>query len=325
MKDSIITKENEYTVGNQNPGSLSNPDTANSVDQKTEVGIVDDDQLKNVQEVEQSKEHALGRLKETNLDYRITAEEHEPESYNQSQNFLLNFDIRKNGQLDSTHTLISSDSFGQSTETGTIKNDKGLTNVMNVIFDMDGSDEQQEVPPQEAKVIMIPEEAEAVSYSESQDSQSKHDMDIYELERTRDFSSSFDNFGQLNAVGVSDDVEPRNHLEIETSTSHDLQLQETNFEQSQPQIMLPVLPDTLISDVVVDYNLEFTGEIDLPVSVEQQDVPPEEGNLDSLPLAGSNVMNVIVVAAECTPWSKTGIYIHFNFETNLFDNSSPQH
>ncbi|KAG6495133.1 hypothetical protein ZIOFF_042924 [Zingiber officinale] len=663
MKD-IITKENESTVGNQNPGSLSNPDTANSVAQKTEVGVVDDDQLKNAQEVEQSKEHALGLLKETNLDYRITAEEHELESYNQSQNFLLNFDTGKNGQLDSTHSLTSSDSFGQSTETVTINNDKGLTNsleddhlaqlkqkslepytleeeldshdqskfipflvmgdtrelsrksaswtssdnyalsthadvddgeklmkgleaekstaevvgeqkqrnveqfiiseknepvsynqsqdsmpkhdmdidgglekphdflfssesfaqsteasidddliqmkqadyqqsqyqttlpfpsdmsssdvidenvhitakfnihdsdkqqqvlpevgnlshpplagtsVANVIFppeqhitteqdepvsynqgqdsltklgmdneetettydllsysssaqsskagvgdhdeltndfvigkfmedahgqlnqtdhlqsqphimlpvlpgmhnsvlmidnnldtktNMDGSDGQQEVPSEEGNIssspltsssvmdivglpeqYMIPEEAAAVSYSESQDSQSKLDTDIYELERSHDFSSSFDNFVQSNEVGVSDDDEPRNHLEIENSTSHDLQqLQETNVEQSQPQIILPALPDPFISDAVVDYNLEFTGETDLPISDEQQDVPPEEGNLDSLPLAGPNVMNVIVVAAECTPWSKTGIYIHFNFETNL--------
>lgn len=33
---------------------------------------------------------------------------------------------------------------------------------------------------------------------------------------------------------------------------------------------------------------------------------PEEGTKDSPPLAGANVMNVILVAAECAPWSKTG-------------------
>ncbi|MCL7048039.1 hypothetical protein MKW94_017908 [Papaver nudicaule] len=33
---------------------------------------------------------------------------------------------------------------------------------------------------------------------------------------------------------------------------------------------------------------------------------PEEENIGSPPLAGVNVMNIILVAAECTPWSKTG-------------------
>ncbi|URD72103.1 Starch synthase [Musa troglodytarum] len=39
---------------------------------------------------------------------------------------------------------------------------------------------------------------------------------------------------------------------------------------------------------------------------EQQDESPKEGILDSSPVANPNAMNVIVVAAECAPWSKTG-------------------
>lgn len=36
------------------------------------------------------------------------------------------------------------------------------------------------------------------------------------------------------------------------------------------------------------------------------DVALEEDNKPSLPLAGVNVMNILFVAAECGPWSKTG-------------------
>ncbi|KAL0909223.1 hypothetical protein M5K25_020070 [Dendrobium thyrsiflorum] len=36
------------------------------------------------------------------------------------------------------------------------------------------------------------------------------------------------------------------------------------------------------------------------------DGAPEEDNKPSLPLAGVNVMNILFVAAECAPWSKTG-------------------
>lgn len=39
---------------------------------------------------------------------------------------------------------------------------------------------------------------------------------------------------------------------------------------------------------------------------------PEEMELKSPPLAGDNVMNVIMVAAECAPWSKTGILDPYN-------------
>ncbi|WOL17136.1 granule-bound starch synthase 2, chloroplastic/amyloplastic [Canna indica] len=38
----------------------------------------------------------------------------------------------------------------------------------------------------------------------------------------------------------------------------------------------------------------------------EADKEPEEDDVDVPPLAGVNVMNVIIVAAECSPWSKTG-------------------
>ncbi|KAL9998473.1 Granule-bound starch synthase 2, chloroplastic/amyloplastic [Helianthus debilis subsp. tardiflorus] len=49
--------------------------------------------------------------------------------------------------------------------------------------------------------------------------------------------------------------------------------------------------------------LEDTGESIL----DESDVPSsDDGDVEPPPLAGPNVMNVILVAAECAPWSKTG-------------------
>ncbi|KAG6484524.1 hypothetical protein ZIOFF_053043 [Zingiber officinale] len=61
------------------------------------------------------------------------------------------------------------------------------------------------------------------------------------------------------------------------------------------------------SYVKKDENLGIYADAYMQTSNNQQEVPPEEGNLNSPPLAGPNVMNVILVAAECAPWSKTGM------------------
>lgn len=61
------------------------------------------------------------------------------------------------------------------------------------------------------------------------------------------------------------------------------------------------------SYVKKDENLGIYAEAYVQTSSNQQEVPPEEGNLNSPPLAGPNVMNIILVAAECAPWSKTGM------------------
>ncbi|CAL9072789.1 unnamed protein product [Musa textilis] len=55
-----------------------------------------------------------------------------------------------------------------------------------------------------------------------------------------------------------------------------------------------------------DENLEVSAVTIVQALDEQQDESPKEGILDSSPVANPNAMNVIVVAAECAPWSKTG-------------------
>jgi hypothetical protein len=46
---------------------------------------------------------------------------------------------------------------------------------------------------------------------------------------------------------------------------------------------------------------------------QEQVVDLEERNQQRPPLAGENVMNVIIVSAECAPWSKTGSFFLSNF------------
>lgn len=50
---------------------------------------------------------------------------------------------------------------------------------------------------------------------------------------------------------------------------------------------------------------EISEEITESILDEEADVPASD-DVESPPLAGPNVMNVILVAAECAPWSKTG-------------------
>ena len=102
--------------------------------------------------------------------------------------------------------------------------------------------------------------------------------------------------------------EPINGLEVEQSMADALGLlREANVEQSQPHVTLPVLPDTSNSYVMEDENLEVSAVTNIQALDEQQEESPKERILDS---SNPNAMNVIVVAAECAPWSKTGTHIH---------------
>lgn len=58
-----------------------------------------------------------------------------------------------------------------------------------------------------------------------------------------------------------------------------------------------------------DETLKDLVEADVDVVDGEHEITPEQEKEESLPLAGVNVMNVIIVAAECAPWSKTGFYI----------------
>nr|XP_029119566.1 granule-bound starch synthase 2, chloroplastic/amyloplastic isoform X2 [Elaeis guineensis] len=134
-----------------------------------------------------------------------------------------------------------------------------------------------------------------------------------ELHRTYNTGSSSDRFTQSAEVGRSEsqpttpseesfyeEEEPKDSLEVRGL------LREGNLETPQSEIMAPVLPEASESYNVKDKKHEDVAEANVDVLSEEQEVAPEKEYLDSPPLAGANVMNVIVVAAECAPWSKTG-------------------
>lgn len=78
------------------------------------------------------------------------------------------------------------------------------------------------------------------------------------------------------------------------------------------QQRVQLLTYQLIADCLVHQAEWPTLPIGLPVQQQPQEThqpepaPPAQNNP---PLAGENVMNVIMVGAECAPWSKTGVLL----------------
>ncbi|WOK95615.1 soluble starch synthase 2-2, chloroplastic/amyloplastic-like [Canna indica] len=180
----------------------------------------------------------------------------------------------------------------------------------------------------------VTKEEEPVSYNQNSGSFSSLDIGKdEEHDRANNSWTSSDMYAQSPTESgvVHDYKESINGLEVEQSVANALGLsREANFEQSQPPTVLPqlqplpvishyqpfpvhtepqslpVLPEDSGSYVMKDENLEIPAEAYVIAPNEHQEAPPHEGILDSPRLAGPNVMNVIVVAAECAPWSKTG-------------------
>lgn len=110
-------------------------------------------------------------------------------------------------------------------------------------------------------------------------------------------------------IPPSDEVgqEPEQHLAPEKASSNIGPSKQLKTTDHKP-LKSDVLPSYLSSSsdtarLAVEENenlteagLEEVGEVDGP-AIEDEKPPP---------LAGANVMNVILVAAECAPWSKTG-------------------
>ncbi|CAL9095999.1 unnamed protein product [Musa acuminata var. zebrina] len=155
----------------------------------------------------------------------------------------------------------------------------------------------------------VTKEEETVSYNQNYSSFSNMDIDNDEdFDRTNNPWSYSDNYAQTTEADVLDyGEETIDGIEVEQSVAETLGLlREADLEPSQPQDMPPVIFEESEYYTMNDEILEVSAEEGMQGSNEQQEVPPEEGIMDSAPLAGPNVMNVIVVAAECAPWSKTG-------------------
>ncbi|XP_068641480.1 granule-bound starch synthase 2, chloroplastic/amyloplastic-like [Aristolochia californica] len=74
-------------------------------------------------------------------------------------------------------------------------------------------------------------------------------------------------------------------------------------ETVEPLLPLTTLPDPSDSYVLEKEKYEELEETNLD---SEHESGPEKEDVKRPPLAGANVMNVILVAAECAPWSKTG-------------------
>lgn len=89
-------------------------------------------------------------------------------------------------------------------------------------------------------------------------------------------------------------------------------------------IALPSLLPNATEEIYITQDDQLNKpEIQYNEITDEQIVDSEETNADR-PLAGSNVMNVVLVAAECAPWSKTGNYFSVSIFTVAINPSSFQ-
>nr|AAP41030.1 soluble starch synthase II [Colocasia esculenta] len=110
-------------------------------------------------------------------------------------------------------------------------------------------------------------------------------------------------------IESSDDEKKENEdgLLAESSIAESLGLlREPSSKVSQSKAVPSLLPKVSEAFTAKDEQREESEEKSQDDPDDKTDVAPKEEDVKSPPLAGLNVMNVILVAAECAPWSKTG-------------------
>lgn len=91
---------------------------------------------------------------------------------------------------------------------------------------------------------------------------------------------------------------PERHLSSSSIDQVDDELQDKKINN------IRLRPDSPLNGAA--YNITDEKSKDTSGSIlDEKDVPASH-DVESPPLAGPNVMNVILVASECAPWSKTG-------------------
>lgn len=86
------------------------------------------------------------------------------------------------------------------------------------------------------------------------------------------------------------------------------QLEEANTKEVWSDSLPSFLSSSSESSSEGDGNQEISSKTRL-TEVDGETSDPVIEDIKPPPLAGANVMNVILVAAECAPWSKTGILV----------------
>ncbi|XP_077214335.1 starch synthase 2 [Tasmannia lanceolata] len=165
--------------------------------------------------------------------------------------------------------------------------------------------------------VNIDAEYEEVSYSESENSFSNLDLTSTgrDLDRVGILS---ENNGLSAAVATSetptvgfsgdledDEEEPDNSYPREnvSPAANALKKFTEIIQSTSISSLRPKASETWGSK---DEKIEDLTEANVESVSGHLDVAPEEEGTKPPPLAGANVMNVIVVSAECAPWSKTG-------------------
>lgn len=138
-------------------------------------------------------------------------------------------------------------------------------------------------------------------------------------ERQKLLSSS----GQPSAsIGVDQLSEPKpsisqSTVEVSEASSSTQTAPSETSDRSGSAVAQPYSPGISMPDGQQKESTDFhsdhgrvgtagnVSEMPQPAAVEAEAASPSEAEKPP-PLAGPNVMNVIVVAAECAPWSKTG-------------------
>nr|XP_019710784.1 soluble starch synthase 2-2, chloroplastic/amyloplastic isoform X1 [Elaeis guineensis] len=113
--------------------------------------------------------------------------------------------------------------------------------------------------------------------------------------------------GSANGTFLNKEMESGSNTEVERAFAAGIGLtREADPEAAASKTASQVLSASSETYDAKDVILEDPLGAKLDNTDAEDDVDSEEGNMDAPPLAGANVMNVVVVAAECAPWSKTG-------------------
>lgn len=118
--------------------------------------------------------------------------------------------------------------------------------------------------------------------------------------------SSKEEILEAPAAGISQGLYEAD--ERNDSISSREQLKDGKYETVTPATLPTYVPNNAGTSSLNVENQHGTSESTLQKTTDEAGSVVSEDEI-SPPLAGANVMNIIVVAIECAPWSKTGIIV----------------
>lgn len=86
------------------------------------------------------------------------------------------------------------------------------------------------------------------------------------------------------------------------------------YTKPPPAVSQPPLPPLVPGMHQTNMGAQYSENKNINTREQEQVVVVQDRNKQRPPLAGENVMNVIIVSAECAPWSKTGNFFPIFFQ-----------